>query len=334
MIFVNRTARRIARFSRSIPRSLLLVAMLLVIALDGRIRSALGLLRSDLQGAIWIHRWCRRIVHAIGIQYTVDGDLPGRAAAAHTGFEAVVCNHLSYLDILLMSAARPFVCVAKQEVRDWPLLGWLTSLAGTVYVQRGAPPSTYPAVNAAMARAFRSGLPVLFFPEGTTTDGSQILPFRRGLFHSVLHDRVAVQTAALRYELAPFPNGYRPKKNGHSERSEESPHFARTTTVCPIMRTAQSCNESEATVADNVCWWGDALLAPHLFRLLGLRGLRAAVRFGDPVEGADRFILSQNAHAAVSTLYDSLAPASRANTGFVLTEVDVSDQPTNLIEAQ
>ncbi len=56
--------------------------------------------------------------------------------------------------------------VAKKEVQGWPLLGWLAAQAGTVYVERGGGPATYPDVNRAMAEAYRSGLPVLFFPEG------------------------------------------------------------------------------------------------------------------------------------------------------------------------
>ena len=74
-----------------------------------------------------------------------------------------------------------------------------------MYVERGGGPATYPAVNAAMAEAYASGLPVLFFPEGTTTDGAYpdggVMPFRRGLFHSVLNDGVALRVAGLRYSL-------------------------------------------------------------------------------------------------------------------------------------
>jgi 1-acyl-sn-glycerol-3-phosphate acyltransferase len=272
MIFAARNLqsilRRFTRIARAISHALLLIALLLAATIDGRIRHAFGLLRTGPEGAIWIHFWCRRIVNMLGIEYTIDGELPGRLAESRSGFEAVVCNHLSYIDILLMSASRPFIGVAKKEVRSWPLLGWLIAQAGTVFVQRGAAPSTYPAVNAAMAYAFRSGLPVLFFPEGTTTDGSEVLPFRRGLFHSVLHDHVQVRVAALRYELP--------------------------------------SDELEANVANDVCWWGDALLVTHLVRLMALRGLRASVRFGEVVDGQDRFALSQSAHDAVSTLYDEL----------------------------
>lgn len=283
-------ARRAAELIRSVFGTVFFLTLLVVATLDGQLRHALGLVHDGPEGAVWIHRWCRRIVRCLGIESTVEGDLPGQLAASGEGYEAVVCNHLSYIDILLMSAARPFVGVAKTEVRGWPLLGWLTAQAGTVYVQRGGKPETYPAVNAAMARAFRSGLPVLFFPEGTTTDGSEVLAFRRGLFHSVLHDSVQVRTAALSYDL--------------------------------------DASDRKATIAHKVCWWGDAAFVPHLFQFLGLRGLRASVCFGPVVQGADRFGLSENGHAAVSTLYADLTGNSRASSETAVASADcVRHQP-------
>jgi lyso-ornithine lipid O-acyltransferase len=202
-------------------------------------------------------------VKVMGFECTVEGSVPTSGA--------VVSNHLSYLDILLYSSAQPFVMVAKTEVRGWPLLGWLTAQAGTVYVERGGGPRTYPGVNAAMAEAYGSGLPVLFFPEGTTTEGAGVLPFRRGLFHSVLNGGVALRVAALRYSLDPFT------VNG------------------------------SATVGEDVCWWGDMEFASHLFRLFGLRGLRAKMRFGEEiVERADRFALSETAQSVVAEMYENL----------------------------
>jgi 1-acyl-sn-glycerol-3-phosphate acyltransferase len=215
---------------------------------------------------VWIHWWCRRIVRALGFQCTVEGWIP------HGG--VVVSNHLSYLDILLYSSVRPFVMVAKTEVRGWPLMGWITSRAGTVYVERGGGPTTWPAVNAAMSEAYRSGLPVLFFPEGTTTNGAGVLPFRRGLFHSVLNNWVPLRTAALRYSLE------RRAVNGG------------------------------AKVGEDVCWWGEMGFVSHVFRVLGLRGLSVQVRFGDEVlERADRFVLSETAQARVATMYQELGGA-------------------------
>jgi len=204
-----------------------------------------------------------------GVSWRIEGELPAEGA--------VVSNHVSYLDILLYAAVRPLVMVAKSEVRGWPLIGWLTSRAGTVYVVRGGGPATYREVNRAMAEAYRSGLPVLFYPEGTTTDGSQVLPFRRGLFHSVLNERVVLRTAALAYSI-----------DGDS---------------------------GVATVAEDVCWWGDALLAPHLWRLAGIDGVRAVVRFGEVVaERGDRFVLSEQARERVQEMYAELrgeGPAAR-----------------------
>ncbi len=246
-------------------RSMYLLLLLMMASVDCWMRRP----RVGAEGAIWIHGWCRRILEAMGVSYEVDGRLPEGGA--------VVCNHLSYLDILLFSAITPFVMVSKREVRGWPVLGWLTARAGTVYVERGGGPSTYAAVNAAMAEAYARGLPVIFFPEGTTTDGAYaeggVMPFRRGLFHSVLDNGVALRVAGLRYWLAEERGG--------------------------------------ATVGNDVCWWGDALLGPHLLRLLGLRGVRARVRFGEAVTTrADRFVLSEEARAEVVRLYAGLGESA------------------------
>jgi 1-acyl-sn-glycerol-3-phosphate acyltransferase len=251
-----RLLRAFHRLLRALLRSLLMILLLVAAGVDCGIRRP----RLGAEGAMWIHGWCRRIVRVLGFACSVEGRLPDGGA--------VVSNHLSYLDILLYSSVQPFVMVAKKEVRSWPLLGWLTAQAGTVYVERGGGPKTYPGVNAAMAEAYRSGLPVLFFPEGTTTDGGRVLPFRRGLFHSVLNNRVALRVAAVRYTLDD----------------------------CAV--------NGDAAVAEDVCWWGDMLFGPHLFRLLGLRGVRAQIRFGDEVvKRADRFVLSETAKAMVAEMY-------------------------------
>jgi lyso-ornithine lipid O-acyltransferase len=254
------------RFLRSGLRGVLFVGLLVAAVVDCWMRRP----KVGADGAVWIHGWCRRIVRTLGVECCVEGSVPRGGA--------VVSNHLSYLDILLYSSVQPFVMVAKTEVRGWPLLGWLTAQAGTVYVERGGGPKTYSGVNAAMAEAYRSGLPVLFFPEGTTTDGAEVLPFRRGLFHSVLNGGVALRVAALRYSLdSHMVNG-------------------------------------SATVGEDVCWWGDMKFTLHLFRFLGLRGLRAKIRFGEEiVERADRFVLSETARATVAEMYEGLRPGFGAS---------------------
>jgi 1-acyl-sn-glycerol-3-phosphate acyltransferase len=121
-----------------------------------------------------------------------------------------------------------------------------------------------------MAAAFRSGLPVLFYPEGTTTSGDVVLPFRRGLFNSVVCDRVPVKTAALAYAI--------------------------------------DASNVGCTVGEDVCFVGDAEFGPHLFKALGLKGVRVRVRFGaETVAGEDRFALARNARDGVCDLYEEIA---------------------------
>jgi lyso-ornithine lipid O-acyltransferase len=252
--------------------------MLLAAVIDGQFRKIFFGMTVGPEGAVWVHGWCRRIVRALGFGVTCEGPLP----TADSRGLAIVSNHLSYLDILLYASIRPFVMVAKTEVRSWPLLGWITAQAGTVYVQRAdqkalLPPEqqqTHAQVNAMMATAFASGLPVLFFPEGTTTNGldgaASIIPFRRGLYHSVLNGAVPMKAAAVSYSL---------------DRSNPG-----------------------ACVADHVCYWGDeATFGPHLFTALGLEGLTVRMRFSaDEIPGADRFALSHNSRQQVCNLYNAI----------------------------
>jgi len=250
-------------------KACVVLPMLLAAAMDGQVRKWLGIMKPGPQGAVWVHGWCRRLVRALGIDVEVNGVIPD----AGDGMLAVVSNHLSYLDILLYSASRPFVMVAKTEVRSWPLIGWITAQAGTVYVQRadvkGGQTQTHAEVNAMMAEAYRSGLPVMFFPEGTTTDGSEILPLRRGLYNSVVYDRVPVKVAAIGFEFTkPNPG---------------------------------------AMVGEDVCFVGEAEFGPHLLAFLGLRGVKAKMRFGDSVvAGEDRFALARNSRERMVELYNGL----------------------------
>jgi len=230
--------------------------------------------KDAVAGACRMHRHCARMIAALGIQWMASGE--------PVGMGAVVSNHLSYLDILLYASARPFVMVAKSEVSRWPLIGWLTRQAGTVYVVRGGGPPTWPAINQAMADAFRTGLPVLFFPEGTTTDGSIVQPFRRGLLHSILNEGVPLYASAVRYS------------------------------------------------SGQACWFGDALLLPHIVQIAGLRDLRAEIRFGKALaERRNRFKMAISARETVTELYLGLGPVRSASGQAMLAHPaeDLLDRP-------
>ena len=79
-------------------------------------------------------------------------------------------NHQTYLDITLLASLRPCVFVSKAEIAHWPVVGWMTKMAGTVFVERGRGGSAA-AASVGMLAAAKAGVPVVFFPEGTTSDG-------------------------------------------------------------------------------------------------------------------------------------------------------------------
>src|SRR5262249_48814010 len=122
--------------------------------------------------AQWLHRWCRFACRVLGLSLKSDGPVP------RTGL--LVCNHLSYLDIITLSALVPCAFVAKLEVRRWPIFGWLARAAGTIFVDRSHRSATERGVEQ-IREALESGLLVVLFPEGTSTDGNTVLPFKSSL---------------------------------------------------------------------------------------------------------------------------------------------------------
>ncbi len=230
--------------------------------------------------AEWLHRLCARVVHGLGIEVVVVGDFPGHGA--------VIANHLSYVDIVIFAAMRPCVFVAKAEIESWPVIGWMTTMAGTVYVERGRGGSAVKA-RKGLSVAFDDGVPVVFFPEGTTSDGRGLLKFHSGLLAQVLAEDAPVTAAHVSYSL-------------------------------------QAENGAGVTVADNVCYWGDMKMWPHVFHFLGLRGVRVEVRFsGEPIvfhDPANRKLAADEARSAVAELREA-AQVSKECTIFDSTNVHV-----------
>lgn len=185
--------------------------------------------------ADWLHRFCAAALKGLKIDVSVAGRFPERGA--------VISNHLSYVDIVVFAAVHPCVFVSKAEIEAWPVVGWMTTMSGTVYVARGHGGSAMKA-RKGMQAAVDAGLPVVFFPEGTTTNGSTLLKFHSGLLAQVMQSGAPITAAHIQYSL-----------------TEE--------------------NERDVSVADDVCYWGDAKMLPHIFKLLGLRGVRVEVRFAE-----------------------------------------------------
>jgi 1-acyl-sn-glycerol-3-phosphate acyltransferase len=213
------------------------------------------------QRADWLHRFCARGMRVMGIEISVEGVFPERGA--------VISNHVSYLDIVVFATLHPCVFVSKEEVRRWPVVGWMTTMSGTVYVARGHGGSAMRA-RKEMQAALDAGLPVVFFPEGTTSNGSQLLKFHSGLLSQVIAGGAPVTAAYVNYSFA--------EDNGHG-----------------------------VSVADDVRYWGDRNMLAHIFKFLGLRGVRAKVRFAEqPIafssNGLHRKMAAVEARSAVAAL--------------------------------
>lgn len=216
--------------------------------------------------AMWLHQLCRRATKTFGVEVGVRGPFPERGV--------LIANHLSYLDFVVFASISPCVFVSKAEVEGWPLLGWMTTMAGTVYVHRGRRGSAKEAGDG-MRAVTDAGLPVVFFPEGTTSNGEAVLRFHSGLLAEALASEQPVTGAYLRYTLT--------RDNG------------------------------SRTVRDDVAYWGEQPMPPHIFRFLGLRGVRAEVAIADsPIQftaPSSSKLVATEARRAVCALSDERVPA-------------------------
>jgi lyso-ornithine lipid O-acyltransferase len=153
---------------------------------------------STARRAAWLHASCVRIARRLSLVPSVTPAAGGESAGL------TVSNHLTYLDILVYGAARPFLFVAKSEIRRWPLLGTLASFGGTIFVDRGRNLQVAEA-SRQIEQGLRDGIPVLLFPEGTSSDGSSVLPFRPPLFDPAIRAGAGVTAAAIRYHADDAP---------------------------------------------------------------------------------------------------------------------------------
>lgn len=145
-----------------------------------------------LERAAWLHRSSRRHLKIFGYSAHVTGDIPKQGI--------LISNHLSYLDILAISAVTPAVFVSKAEVRSWPLFGWFAAISGTVFVNREKR-THVGQVNQEIETALAAGALVVIFPEGTSTNGNDILPFRTSLLEPAARGGHEIAVGWLHYEL-------------------------------------------------------------------------------------------------------------------------------------
>lgn len=230
-----------------------------------------SLLRTVWPSAGWpmfrwaIRTWARGILWVMGVRVEVDGCAP-----APPFF--LVSNHLSYLDIPVLHSQLSGHFLSKAEIASWPIAGWLARMAGTLFVDRTRR-RDLARVIPEVETLLRAGNGVVIFPEGTSSSGAEVLPFKPSLFEVPLRTGVAVSQAALQYRLA-----------------GDSP-----------------------AVAETVCWWGEMPFASHFLKLLTLPGVDARVSFGSaPLVDDDRKRLSDRARQAVLQEFRPTSPPHSA----------------------
>ncbi len=144
------------------------------------------------QRAVWLKKTCARVLRSLGITWRVEGQPP------RSGL--VVSNHLSYLDIPIISATMPCFFVAKMEVDRWPIFGKAARSGGTIFLDRSSLASAMSAADQITER-LKLPIPVLLFPEGTSTDGAQVLRFHSRLIDPATSIGAPITTAAIRYVI-------------------------------------------------------------------------------------------------------------------------------------
>jgi 1-acyl-sn-glycerol-3-phosphate acyltransferase len=201
-------------------------------------------------------RWSRAFASIIGVRIRVDGSPPRPPFL-------LVSNHLGYIDVITFGAVIEAVFVSRADVAVWPLLGRLARFVNTLFVDR-ARAADIPRVMAGIESTLADGVGVVLFPEGTSTSGDGVRPFKPPLLEFPVRAGCEVWAAAVRYET---PDGEPPPSQA-------------------------------------VCWWGDMTFVDHFYRMLLLPGFDARVAFHPhPLRADDRKALARILHSAVSALH-------------------------------
>jgi 1-acyl-sn-glycerol-3-phosphate acyltransferase len=141
-----------------------------------------------------IKRWSAKLLALCRVELEVLHDQGAQAAPR----ALIVANHVSWLDIFVINAMQPCRFVAKSDIRDWPLIGWLCEKTGTIFISRGKLRDVR-RIYQGLVTSLHAGEHVAFFPEGTTAAQGTLLPFHANLFEAAIEAEVPVQPYAVRY---------------------------------------------------------------------------------------------------------------------------------------
>jgi 1-acyl-sn-glycerol-3-phosphate acyltransferase len=201
--------------------------------------------------------WARGVARILRMRIETDGNPPKPPFL-------LVTNHLSYIDVILIMSLLDAAFVAKADAASWPFFGGLCRTGGTIFLDRTRKrdlPRALQEIHTTLER----GRSVVLFPEGTTSNGGEVLPFRSSLLQGAASHGVPVAHATLTYATDP---------------------------PAPAARRA-------------VCWWGNVTFLGHLVGLIMLPGFRAHIRFGsETVRDKDRKRLAASLEQRIRADFD------------------------------
>ncbi len=201
------------------------------------------------------HEFCRKL---LGIKVIVEGDIARGKNIVYVG------NHISYLDIQVLGSLLYGSFIAKKEVESWPIFGIVGKMGRTLYISRN--PADAASATKMIADRLEEGLPLIVFPEGTSSNGTKILPFKSSFFEIFLNKDIKIQ---------PF-------------------------TISVLEVNGESVNSP--SVREEYAWYGDMTFTPHLWNFAKSKGAVIKVKFQEPVLSAlfsDRKSLSAACHDGV-----------------------------------
>ena len=183
----------------------------------------------------WIRGFTWSMIRILNIKITVEGD----AEQLGRGGCVIISNHFGYLDGIVLGSLFPVIFVSKQEVKSWPVIGWWTTLCGTVFINRQRK-GLIPLAVKEISEKLKQQANILLFPEGAATNGERMLPFQTAPLAAPLRSRAIIVPVTLAY---------------------------------------QSIDEQPISTAnrDLVYCYDDMPDAPHFWKLLGLRRIEARV---------------------------------------------------------
>ncbi len=212
-----------------------------------------------------VGKWCRRCLKAMNVETKVIGYKP---EIFENKNYLIVGNHLSYVDILVFSSVRPAIFVTSVDMGETKFLGPMAELGGSIFVERRNRAQIGRDLGV-MADTLRAGHNVVIFPEGTSSNGAGVLPFKKSLLMSAVDAQKDILPIVIKYtEVDGKP-------------------------LSPENR-------------DRICWYGDMTFGPHFMGILNTTSLKAELHFLDPIpvtSETTRHGLAEEAHAKISAVY-------------------------------